>query len=165
MSLTINGYRRYRKVWGWMAKLFNKFEGWPKGYMKLSNYPSFKGYGVDGWVKIDKSKVVVVDTIGYGHYNHWRELLSLAVMACPASSYWNNPDIYKDKPFYYLINFVDNWGNLTEPALKKLRQDFTIEIKPLLLKLGLGFEMNNWFLEVYNQFKEMVLTCRLIVYS
>ena len=60
----------------------------------------------------------------YGGYNNWRDELSRYMLGVPAKEVWDHPKLYKDKPFYLLINFSDCEGIICGESAEKLRQDF-----------------------------------------
>lgn len=97
-----------------------------------------------------------VDTVydfragSYSGYNDWRNLLSLVMLGVNAENVWNNDEYYKDKPFYYLINFSDCEGYIAGDCLIKLREDFTNTYK--IDQYPFDDNDKEWFVEIYNHF-------------
>ncbi len=60
----------------------------------------------------------------YSGYNEWREQLCRMALNVDPEDIWNNPESFKDKPFYYLINFGDNEGIIGPKTSAKLLEDF-----------------------------------------
>lgn len=60
----------------------------------------------------------------YSGYNHFREALSRAVYDVDPATVWANPDAYRDRPFFELINFADNEGTIGPEAAADLAADF-----------------------------------------
>lgn len=84
----------------------------------------------------------------YGGYGMFRRELCDHFLKCVINHVWNNPYYYKDKPFYYLINFADNEGTISGKAFQKLKEDFRSH----------DFEhYDEWITKKYKQWKELVL--------
>lgn len=86
----------------------------------------------------------------YSGYNWWRELLCRIVFDVEPNVVWNNEEVYKDKPFYYLINFTDSDGVIGPKICKQLAQEFKenhlkVTTHPLTEEL-------EWFVENYEHF-------------
>ena len=60
----------------------------------------------------------------YSGYNEWRNTLSELMLGVSDYEVWNNLDEYKERPFYYLINFSDCEGIILGDKLLKLLSDF-----------------------------------------
>lgn len=60
----------------------------------------------------------------YSGYNIWRNQLAELMLKVPAEHIWENADEYKDKPFYYLINFSDCEGVIGSDIAEILYNDF-----------------------------------------
>lgn len=60
----------------------------------------------------------------YSGYSTWRRALCEHFLGVQPQVVWNNPDDYKDKPFFELIMFSDCEGYLSTEVCKKLSNDF-----------------------------------------
>ena len=60
----------------------------------------------------------------YYGYNAWRAELCKKILGTYPTEVWKHPKAYKEFPFYYLIDFVDNDGTIAGDAFKKLQKDF-----------------------------------------
>lgn len=60
----------------------------------------------------------------YGGYNNWRNELSIFGLGVDAKTVWANPEKYKGRPFYELVNFSDCEGTLGADISAKLARDF-----------------------------------------
>jgi hypothetical protein len=60
----------------------------------------------------------------YSSYNAFRDWLSHVALGVPASTAWNNPEEYADKPFFELIHFADNEGIIGPGPAKRIAQAF-----------------------------------------
>jgi len=60
----------------------------------------------------------------YSGYNHWRAMLCKSALGFEPRVIWDNPDHFKDEPFFYLINFSDCEGIIGPEVAKKLAKDF-----------------------------------------
>jgi len=60
----------------------------------------------------------------YSGYNHWRSDLAMMALGQRPEDVWAIPAAYRDKPFYYIVNFSDCEGYIAGVAAKKLAQDF-----------------------------------------
>lgn len=71
----------------------------------------------------------------YSGYNAWRSALARAAWGVEPQAAWADPDAYRDRPFYLLINFADNEGCIGPQACAVLAEQFDSErdrIVPLL---------------------------------
>jgi hypothetical protein len=77
----------------------------------------------------------------YSGYNNWRDRLSRTVMGVPAEEVWHNPDKYRDKPFYHIINFSDCEGIIAGNVAVESFEDFRSTYREVVLDVGNhGFE-------------------------
>lgn len=60
----------------------------------------------------------------YSGYGVWRDELCKKVLGVEPREVWNNPETYREQPFYWLINFADNEGFIAGDSFKKLKDDF-----------------------------------------
>lgn len=60
----------------------------------------------------------------YGGYNAWRDRLARVHLGVSARTVWRDPEAYRDRPFYELINFADNEGFIGPEAAADLLLDF-----------------------------------------
>jgi abortive infection bacteriophage resistance protein len=60
----------------------------------------------------------------YDWYNKWRAELCKKAIVVDMKKVWNDPEKYKDAPFYWLVDFADNEGVIAGDAFEKLREDF-----------------------------------------
>jgi hypothetical protein len=61
---------------------------------------------------------------GYGGYNRFRDLLSRVIIGSTAEEVWEDPEKFKDRPFYQLINFSDCEGCIGPEVSARLYRDF-----------------------------------------
>ena len=103
--------------------LFEREEG---SILKVFNMDAF----VDHALPLKQNyfyKVIYSDGFGAGSYigyGIWREILCQKVLGVDPMEVWINPEFYKNEPFYWLINFVDNEGIIAGEPFKKLKEDF-----------------------------------------
>ncbi|TSC83975.1 MAG: hypothetical protein G01um101413_778 [Parcubacteria group bacterium Gr01-1014_13] len=71
-----------------------------------------------------KGKSKSIFSVMYSYYNDWRELLSYAALKASAQEVWQNPEKYKGKPFFELVNMSDSDGAIGPVTSKKLAGDF-----------------------------------------
>lgn len=60
----------------------------------------------------------------YSTYNWWRELLCTVALGKEPKEIWENPEKWKDQPFFQLINFSDCEGVIGPITAEKLARDF-----------------------------------------
>lgn len=60
----------------------------------------------------------------YGGYNAFREELSRLALGVEPEEVWQDPDRFRDRPFFELINFADNEGTIGSEAAADLHADF-----------------------------------------
>jgi hypothetical protein len=63
----------------------------------------------------------------YSGYNVWREQLCEAALGVAPEEVWHNPELYRDRPFYYFINFADNEGQIGPRVSALLAAQFASE--------------------------------------
>lgn len=64
----------------------------------------------------------------YSGYNRWREKLSLLALGVMPEEVWDQPELYRGKPFVELIHFSDCEGVIGPKTSAKLAKDF-VEFK------------------------------------
>lgn len=82
-----------------------------------------------GSLKPDHCYLAEGDTFGfragsYSGYGAFRAALSQAAIGVEPEAVWNDPDSFRDKPFWELINFSDCEGAFGPEVCAKLRDDF-----------------------------------------
>lgn len=77
------------------------------------------------YVRTDDTGEAEIMSASYGGYNRWREHLSEAALGVTPQEVWKDPDAYRDRPFFELINFADNEGTIGPEAAADLLADFT----------------------------------------
>ena len=91
----------------------------------------------------------------YGGYNRWRSMLSEIVLGVEADYVWKHTDQYNEKPFFYLIHFADNEGNIAGDIKKILQHDFeTTDIGKLLNEYNASQSVKEDFIERYSKWKK-----------
>lgn len=123
---------------------------------------SFRGLE-KGWYSIDP-------TSGVGHfaagsctsYGEWRRRLCACALRVEPEEVWENPDLYRDEPFYEIIRFADNEGCIGPEAAVDLAQDFG-ENKLLVLRAyadawGACDPEREWFRTMYDEFRKAFRT-------
>lgn len=63
-------------------------------------------------------------SFSYGGYGEWRRDLCKIMLNVDPQVVWDNPDSYRDEPFYELIRFADNEGTIGPKAAARLAEDF-----------------------------------------
>ena len=91
----------------------------------------------------------------YSGYNAWRDWLSRIMLDVPAQAVWKNKDKYRDKPFFYLINFSDCEGIIVGEAAKRLAQDFANhQVRTKHAPTPEGWIEREWWIEKYNDWSK-----------
>lgn len=100
----------------------------------------------------------------YSGYNHWRNLLALAIHDMPAEEIWEQASGLEKvaaegmgmPPFFELINFADNEGCIGPSVSKKLYKDFCEhEAKfTAYIKNKVEPDIVDWDLGKYQEWKE-----------
>lgn len=83
----------------------------------------------------------------YSGYNAWRALLSQNLLGYATQIVWQMPDVYREKPFYFLVNFADNEGYIAGPAADRLAADFVAHQDAAARVAA------EYFLTIYNHFR------------
>ena len=60
----------------------------------------------------------------YGAHSAFRDALAMLVLGVSAETVWADPGAYRDRPFFELIQFADNEGNIGPLACADLAADF-----------------------------------------
>ena len=60
----------------------------------------------------------------YSGYGEWRRELAKAVLDVDVEDVWKDPDAYRDRPFFELLEFADNEGTIGPEAAADLLVDF-----------------------------------------
>jgi hypothetical protein len=90
----------------------------------------------------------------YSGYGEFRRQLCLAANQVEPEQMWANPDLFKDQPFFELINFYDNEGSIGPEACADLAMDFVDHrdtVLPVLDEIG-------WFGTSYKEWEKAFTT-------
>lgn len=85
----------------------------------------------------------------YSAYNYWRDWLAKAALYAPAAVVWENPEKFRDKPFYELINFSDCEGAFGPEACARLAKAFADNRERIFKDFQTE---DSWFMDLYNDF-------------
>jgi len=105
------------------AWVYTGFEQSARGYPIIGSDDGGGGRSLGPWMQ-GSGRVEGFSAGSYSGYGEFREALSAAVLGVRASAVWNDPDAYRDKPFFELINFADNDGVIGCEAAADLAEDF-----------------------------------------
>lgn len=118
----LDDVEEYEKKYDWSTHSFVSscylnddwyFSEWAEG-LKLGVY-----YTGDGEIHSFRAG-------SYLWYNRWREWLCVTFLGVTPKVVWNDPNVYKDEPFFRLINFSDCEGYIGPKFSEKLAIDFYI---------------------------------------
>ena len=90
----------------------------------------------------------------YSGYNEWRRRLSFMALDAPPPTVWGNPEHYKDKPFFWLINFSDCEGYIGTEKCKVLAADFAKWQPRADAILDLDEDWCGWFVQKYADWRK-----------
>jgi hypothetical protein len=114
---------------------------------------SYKGLSPGTYFTTDQSESHDFRAGSYSGYNQWRRVLSQTMLGVSPDQVWTNPDEWKDKPFFGLINHSDCDGAIGGPVAKSLYRDFVEwRSKAAQYQGEPEREDRDWFLEVYDDF-------------
>ena len=114
--------KNFRKMIGCECSLINLKDTKSTKLLKCWAHDEFNEHNDrEGWHEAKFVGRLDTDYIGYGMF---RRALCMKLFQKPIQYIWNKPDKYKDKPFYYLLNFADNEGTISGRAFQKLKEDF-----------------------------------------
>lgn len=135
----------------WKERLSNAFvyEGFEQSYAGLPvvEDPDSDFYG-NAWVR-STGESWHFRAGSYSGYNSFRRTLSMAVLGVEPGTVWANPDAYRDKPFFELINFADNEGTIGHEAAARLAHDFDEHRERVLPSLP-----DDWYRECYDTWQK-----------
>lgn len=84
----------------------------------------------------------------YTAYGAWRRALCVAALGVPAEDVWNDPDRFREQPFFEIIHFADNEGTIGPDACADLAADFQAHRDRLLPVL---IAEREWFGQFYDR--------------
>jgi hypothetical protein len=114
---------------------------------------AYKGLSPGTYFTTDQSESFSFRAGSYSGYNQWRSVLSQTMLGVSPEQVWTNPDEWKDRPFFGLINHSDCDGAIGGPVAKSLYRDFVEYKKKAESYTGDPLnEDNGWFVEVYLDF-------------
>lgn len=90
----------------------------------------------------------------YFGYNAWREQLAIRFTLAHPKNIWARPDDFKDRPFYFLVNFSDCEGIIAGQATHKLAADFEEHQERAESIGGLFLEKYNAFSKAFHMARE-----------
>lgn len=88
----------------------------------------------------------------YSGYNHFRNMLCEIMHGVPAKTLWENPDVFKDKEFYNIINFSDCEGYFGPEMSKKLHEDFVKHRDKFVNNVADREPYEGYYTRVYDDF-------------
>ena len=114
---------------------------------------SYKGLGPGTYFTTDQSESHDFRAGSYSGYNQWRRVLSQTMLGVSVERVWTNPDEWKDRPFFGLINHSDCDGAIGGSVAKSLYRDFVRYRHKAAAYQGVPEnEDTGWFMEVYEDF-------------
>lgn len=153
MGLDITAYKNVKLI-----ETLRAYEDYESKYDWQDNYDFLSANVLSMWA--DRSSDLTPggvysyeDSMGfragsYSWYNYWRNELSKMMLNVEASDVWNNPDRYKEMPFYELINFSDCEGVLGTQVCRDLAEDFETYLSIAVM------HTDEWFVDKYNNWLE-----------
>ncbi len=100
-----------------VATCFEGNEMWPR---------NFQGLQEGCYQQLSGSLSYNFHAGSYSGYNEWRSWLCETFLEIPPSYLWEHPEIFVGKPFYELINYADNEGDIGPIVSAKLFKDFIV---------------------------------------
>jgi hypothetical protein len=91
----------------------------------------------------------------YSGYSHFRDHLAAVALGVQSHEVWSDPDLYRDKPFFELLNFADNEGTIGGEACKDLLADFEAFEVSAFASFAL-LPDSDWLLEKYDTWTKAV---------
>lgn len=88
----------------------------------------------------------------YSGYGVFRNILSKRIHGVSSKEIWENPEIFKDKEFYNLINFSDCEGFFGPGVSKKLHSDFVENREKFVTNIDLDNPHPGYYERVYDDF-------------
>lgn len=137
MGLDISAYARYKLVKA--ADKYNERER-PQGdcafFYTTEDWLACKGF-IKGWYGPAEGHDFVEHEHSfragsYGHYNWWREQLSLCMLGARPEYAWAHEQEVADNPFSLLVCFSDCEGTITSESCKVLHKAFVDNRKKAL---------------------------------
>ena len=121
-------------------------------HVVVDTYPEFP-HQAEGLVqgiykRLEGSEEFEVESMGYSGYNNWRTQLWQLANDVDEDIISENPDEWKDKPFFLLVHFPDCEGTISTAACAKLHAQF-VEYREKAEELD-----DPGFLETYDEIME-----------
>jgi hypothetical protein len=127
-------------------------ECWDKGHVHIGETPFEHALGslLPGRCYSTAGESLEFRAGSYSGYNIFRERLSQAALGVAPIALWNDPDSYRFRAFFELINFSDCEGQLGPEVCAKLARDFAEQrerVRPRLLDAD---EFHDYYGEKYD---------------
>lgn len=76
------------------------------------------------YVRTDQTSERVIMDLAYSSFGEWRRKLARSVLGMDLSAVWADPDAFRGRPLFELLNFADNEGVIGPAAAADLLADF-----------------------------------------
>lgn len=137
-----------KAVWGRDGS--DEYDGYDDNLVSAyqnGDFPDQFDYLKDGWYRVD-GETFRFRAGSYGGYGAWRRSLCAQALGVDVEEIWDNPEAFKGRPFFELINFSDCEGTIGPVTSAKLAKDF----KDYEGKIFTGGGRIDFYLETYHDF-------------
>lgn len=112
MGLDVTAYSKveFAEVVSSYVDFEQRYEGVDAVWVEAAGYYAHLPPLKNGGVYCINGETFTFRAGSYSVYNWWRNELSIKFIGVSARGVWNEPVLYRDKPFFMLVNFSDCEG-------------------------------------------------------